>query len=64
MRVTNKMKTKYKENDKRGECQCGHNHIQYVGDLGENGDEEGYDLIEECCYCDCESFKPIKEKSK
>ena len=59
---------KYKENDPKGECECGHNHVHFVGDLGPNNDEEGYDLIEECGYysvenneyvdvCDCQKFK-------
>jgi hypothetical protein len=55
---------KYKENDIRGLCKCGHNHIQFVGDLGEDEDEEGYDLISSCCYCDCENFKSAKELGK
>jgi len=48
---------KYKKNDKRGECVCGHNHTFYVEDLGEWGDEEGYDVILECAYCGCENFR-------
>jgi hypothetical protein len=51
------MKMEYKENDKKGNCKCGHNHIYYVGDLGEDQDEEGYDLISSCCECDCEKFQ-------
>ena len=55
------MKTKYKENDVRGNCICGHNHICYVEDLGKYYDEEGFDLILECCECDCENFKEMRE---
>lgn len=55
-----KMKTKYKENDVRGNCICGHNHICYVEDLGKYYDEEGFDLILECCECDCENFKEMR----
>ena len=38
-------------------CKCGHNHISWVGDLGENEDQEGEALIEECERCDCEHFE-------
>jgi len=41
-------------------CKCGHRHREYVGDLGENGDEEGYDIIMECTICDCERFEVQK----
>ena len=52
---------KYKEKDKRGECKCGHNHVQFVGDLGKYEDEEGYNLITSCCSCDCENFRRKKK---
>lgn len=37
-------------------CKCGHNHISFVGDLGENHDQEGEARIDECEKCDCEKF--------
>jgi hypothetical protein len=49
----------YRKDDNRGNCVCGHNHIYYVGDLGKDEDEEGYDLIPSCVYCDCENFKRL-----
>lgn len=39
-------------------CKCGHSHISFVGDLGENKDEPGYQLIDECEKCDCEKYEP------
>lgn len=41
-------------------CICGHTHIAYVGDLGKNNDETGYDRISECPECECENFKELK----
>lgn len=38
-------------------CKCGHNHISFVGDLGENKDETGYQRIDECESCSCEKFE-------
>ncbi len=40
-------------------CKCGHDHKALVGDLGKNEDEQGYENLMECQYCDCESFKEI-----
>ena len=51
---------KYKKNDSRGNCVCGHNHIALVGDLGKDNDEMGWDLISACQYCNCENFKRRK----
>jgi hypothetical protein len=57
MKNTMNTTKKYKEHDKKGNCKCGHNHINFVGDLGKYNDEEGFDLISSCCYCNCENFK-------
>jgi hypothetical protein len=40
-------------------CKCGHNHISFVGDLGENHDKEGETRINECESCDCEKFVEV-----
>jgi len=42
-------------------CKCGHDHISYVGDLGKNQDEAGWDRIIECEKCNCESFEAKKK---
>jgi len=49
-----------KNNWKR--CKCGHDHIEWVGDLGEYHDEEGYYQLSECAECDCESYEEEKQK--
>lgn len=49
-----KSKTKFK-----AICQCGHDHVNVTGDNGKNHDEERYELLDECCYCDCEKFKRL-----
>ena len=49
---------KRKNINKKYKCKnCGHTHIVYVGDLGENDDEPGYDRFTECSECDCENWK-------
>lgn len=35
---------------------CGHNHVNLVGDGGRNKDEVRWELMDECCYCNCEKF--------
>ena len=42
-------------------CTCGHTHKEWVGDLGENQDEEGWDIVLECSKCDCESYHEVSE---
>ena len=45
---------------------CNHNHVNLVGDGGENKDEMMYELMNECCGepegfdgCSCEEFKEV-----
>jgi len=48
-----------KEKPKGVLCKCGHDHIGWVGDLGSNDDESGWDRIPECIEtgCDCEHYE-------
>jgi len=47
----------FQKNDDSQECECGHSHVSYVGDLGEDQDEPGYQRINECDRCHCENYK-------
>lgn len=44
---------------------CGHNHVAITSDNGINNDEERYELLSECCYCDCENydFRSVENES-
>jgi len=44
----------------RAFCKCGHNHVVITGDNGINGDEERFELLNECCECNCERFRRTK----
>jgi hypothetical protein len=48
-------------NKKELKCECGHTHISYVGDLGNNSDVEGYNRIDSCEECSCEKFNKQME---
>lgn len=40
---------------------CGHDHIAETGDNNDEGVYH-YELLDECCYCNCEKFKEVKEQ--
>ena len=53
-----KLKTGFQQKEKfKAVCKCGHDHVNFIGDRGEYEDDIYYEIIDGCCYCDCERFK-------
>ena len=43
-------------------CKCGHHHITFVGDLGKDEDELGYERFIGCSSCKCEEYEKSNKK--
>jgi len=51
---------RYTKKPNFGICVCGHDHEVETGTDFEGNESFRWEVLTECCYCDCENFRRIK----